>query len=320
MNKLFIYTLKSLRKGFSFIIKANEVSLKCEENPEKASIIIFNALISDKPCMIARFGAFELGTFTNYLGVKLGKRNILSYIKGNELDWWWNESLIKSMHTNAGFFPATKEKIEQFCNLMMQDIPIVDILGSWLHNEKNVESYLKDVKMIYLLLLDPYWSKTPWTKALEGKKVLVVHPFADTIEQQYKKREFLFNDNLLPEFQLKTIKAVQSIAGEKCVFSDWFEALESMKTKIDNEEYDICLIGCGAYGFHLAAHVKRKGKKAVHIGGSLQLLFGIRGNRWEDENYNDVYNYSKLMNKYWVKPNDNEKPIGSDNVEGSCYW
>jgi hypothetical protein len=93
-----------------------------------------------------------------------------------------------------------------------------------------------------------------------------------------------------------------------------------MKTKIDNEEYDICLIGCGAYGFHLAAHVKRKGKKAVHIGGSLQLLFGIRGNRWEDENYNDVYNYSKLMNKYWVKPNDNEKPIGSDNVEGSCYW
>ena len=27
-------------------------------------------------------------------------------------------------------------------------------------------------------------------------------------------------------------------------------------------------LGCGAYGFPLAAHVKRMGKKAIHMGGS----------------------------------------------------
>lgn len=32
-------------------------------------------------------------------------------------------------------------------------------------------------------------------------------------------------------------------------------------------DYDICLIGYSAYGFPLAAHAKRKGKKAVHLGG-----------------------------------------------------
>lgn len=46
---------------------------------------------------------------------------------------------------------------------------------------------------------------------------------------------------------------------------------------MDKVEYDVCLIGCGAYGFPLAAHAKRTGHKAIHLGGSLQLLFGIAG-------------------------------------------
>ena len=42
------------------------------------------------------------------------------------------------------------------------------------------------------------------------------------------------------------------------------------------KNFDIALIGCGAYGFPLAAFVKGIGKKAVHIGGPLQLFFGIK--------------------------------------------
>ena len=33
-----------------------------------------------------------------------------------------------------------------------------------------------------------------------------------------------------------------------------------MKMQMDEEDYDIALIGCGAYGMSLAAHAKRKGK------------------------------------------------------------
>lgn len=169
-------------------------------------------------------------------------------------------------------------------------------------------------------LLNPFFSHIPWTRALEGKKVLVVHPFAETIQKQYLQREFLFENNILPKFQLFTVKAVQSIAANNTQFSDWFEALNYMKLQIDKHDYDICLIGCGAYGFSLAAHVKRKGKKAVHLGGSLQLLFGIRGRRWENPDYNSQYNYSKFMNEYWVRPNDSERPNAANKVEGACYW
>jgi hypothetical protein len=100
-----------------------------------------------------------------------------------------------------------------------------------------------------------------------------------------------------------------------------------MEDEIDKHEYDVCLIGCGAYGMPLAAHVKRQGKKAVHLGGVLQLLFGIKGNRWEDPYYAvkewgvPVGAYANLVNRpYWIKPGEYGRPKNADNVEGACYW
>lgn len=321
MNKLLIYPLKVSRKIYTQFFVSKDLSKPdCEQNPDTASQLIYEALISDKPCMIARFGSTELTCLSNYLGVKSNKGKYFDYIKGTTQAWWWEENIINQMQQWSGFFPAREDKIVQFCELMMNDIPEVDILGSWLANEQLFEEELQNCTKINFELLNPYFSQVPWTKALEGKKILVVHPFANTIEQQYKKRELLFQDNLLPEFELQTIKAVQSIAGNSTEFSDWFEALDYMKTEIDKRDYDICLIGCGAYGFPLAAHVKRMGKKSIQMGGSLQLLFGIRGKRWEDPNYNPIYNYSRLINKHWVKPADEEKPSGAAIVEGACYW
>lgn len=320
MNEFSINILKAFNKMYAKLFNVQLLTItEHENNPDEASHIIIKLLNSDNPIMIARFGANELSTLVNYIGVKEQNKDIIGYIKGKKLPWWWNLNHIQgNMYNAAGFFPPTIEKIEKFCELMLRDITEVDVLGSWLNHEDLV--IYKNVKKIRLLLLDPFWSKTPWTKALKGKKVLVIHPFAELIEKQYQKRELLFDKEILPEFELKTIKAVQSIAGEPTEFKDWFEALESMKFLINATDFDICLIGAGAYGFHLAAHVKRIGKKAVHLGGSLQLLFGIKGKRWEDPNYNSEYNYSALINKYWVYPDDKFKPKNAILVEGGCYW
>lgn len=321
MNILSINTLKVLRKLYFKCFQGNLLGkVECENDPDIASNLIYEVLTDDKPQMIARFGSTEMTCLMNYLGVKNDSAKYIDYIKGKAQPWWWEPIIINQMQEWSGFFPPTIDKIEQFCQLMLQDIPEVDILGSWLPSEKLFEKEMQNSIKINLELLNPYFSKLPWTKALEGKKVLVVHPFAKTIEQQYKKRELLFPNNLLPKFDLRTVKAVQSIGGEVSEFNDWFEALESMKSEIDKEDYDICLIGCGAYGFPLAAHVKRMGKKGFHIGGSLQLLFGIRGKRWENENYNDVYNYSRLMNEHWIKPGEQDKPQNASKVEDACYW
>lgn len=330
MNTLSILTLKILRKLYSKLFDSYKLPiLQREENPDKASEMIYKLLSSDKPCMIARFGSTELSAITNYLGVNSKKHSVLKFIKGEQPEWWWNKNIMKQMQEWSGFFPPTPENMQRFGELMINDTKEVDLLGSWILNENYIFPYIKsDCQKVWLIFLDPFWAKKPWTIALKGKKVLVVHPFAKLIERQYnEKRGKLFvNKNILPEFELKTIEAVQSLGGNSDVYKNWFEALKSMQNQMDSVDYDICLLGCGAYGFPLAAHAKRMGKKAVHIGGSLQLLFGIIGNRWENPDYAKAarkvcpsLSYPSLFNSYWAHPSEYRSEVTAK-VENNCYW
>lgn len=324
MNNFQIFLLKALRKAYARCLGGYKLPpLQRETNPDKVSEMIYNLLTDDKPCMIARFGAFELSTIINYLGIIAPDHSVCKFIKGEQPEWWWNKSLMRCMNTNAGFFPPTAEALAKFCEMMLEDAREVDMLGSW----QRKECYLQDYLPNRILRADrdnmnPFFAKKPWTRALAGKKVLVVHPFADTIKRQYARREQLFeNSDILPDYELKLIKAVQSLGGSDCGFKDWFDALAWMKNEMDKVDYDICLLGCGAYGFPLAAHAKRRGKKAIHIGGSLQLYFGIKGSRWESKGYVDgPNNYSLMFNDYWVRPSSCETPSAARNVENNCYW
>ncbi len=327
MKTIEIITLKALRKIYSKLFKPKSSTYdRGITDPDKASELIYNLLASGKPCMIARYGAFELASVINYIGVSNSRHSYLKYISGKAPQWWWNKCLMGFMQSNAGFFPSTESNLMRFGDLMLEDSKQVDILGSWQKNELYLSSVLTEAKKIQLMYLDPFWSKKPWSRALDGKKVLVVHPFAESIKSQYKKRKYLFKvQDTLPDFKsLDVIKAIQSIGGDSNGYKDWFEALEYMMSEIDKHDYDVCLIGCGAYGFPLAAHVKRMGKQAIHMGGSLQLLFGIMGNRWDHdephyENGVFIY-YAGLENEYWVRPSASERPKSHKVVENSCYW
>ena len=328
MNKIGIYALKGLRKlyGKLFAPKMGEYDRGIID-PDKASELIYNLLASGKPCMIARYGSTEMFAITNYLGVTAKHHSAWKYIQGRQFAWWWENNVKDQMTRWSGFFPSTEENLMKFGEMMVEDSKQVDILGSWLPDEETMIAGFKlDLTKVTLLSLEPYWSKNPWSRILEGKKVLVVHPFASLIERQYEeKREALFDDKrVLPKFELKTIKAVQSIGGD-CQFENWFEALDSMKAQMDATDYDIVLLGCGAYGFPLAAHAKRMGKRAVHLGGALQLLFGIRGKRWDNPDYGiqefgKQSTYKTLFNSSWVYPSPGFAPKNAAQVEGGCYW
>ena len=219
----------------------------------------------------------------------------------------------------SGFFPHDVSLLPRFKELEIEALGNVDFL---LRLRGKGENYLvkkycrKDV--VFANALGGYGNAYPWTYALKGKKVLVIHPFADTIQKQYAKREYLFphDPDILPEFELKTIKAVQTIAGQSDErFATWFDALDYMKSEIDRTDFDIALIACGAYGFALASYCKNIGKSAVHVGGDLQMLFGIMGKRWEE-----LEVPKKLVNEYWVRPSEEETPKNSGVVEDACYW
>lgn len=285
---------------------------------QEASDLIYEYMSNDKPCMIGRLGACELQAIVNYIKLAKNFNDYLLYIKGEDIKLEWEKNRREGMRTFAGFFPSTDENLEEFSRLMLDEcIPNVDILGSWLLKEIHIKDKLTNAKLVKHSDIEPYYHDRPWSRILKGKTVLVVHPFVETIKNQYARRDKIFkNKDILPEFKLETIKAVQSIAHNDCGYKSWFDALDAMKHQITQKEYDIALIGCGAYGFPLASFVKDQGKKAVHTAGATQVLFGIKGGRWDEDEF-----FSKhLYNEYWVRPSKEETPQNHKRVEDGAYW
>lgn len=219
----------------------------------------------------------------------------------------------------SGFFPNDVSLLDDYRKIVLDALGSVDYLLRLRGAGENylVKKYCKK-DVVFSGPLGGWGVDEPWTRALKGHKVLVIHPFAKTIESQYKKRELLFpsNPDILPEFELQTIKAVQTLADEEDErFATWFEAFDWMKSEIKSRDFDIALLACGAYGFPLASYIKTLGKTAVHVGGDLQMLFGILGQRWEEFPITQ-----RLVNEHWVRASEEEKPKGADKVEGACYW
>ena len=268
----------------------------------EAQQILMREIGGGKPLMVARFGAVEI--------------KALIYKVSSLLSPFLKTYTYNHIGNNAGFFPVNETMLKKYAYRMLQDIEALDILASWRPEELYFYNKLKKCKRVSLGDLGPTFNENCWTQILEGKKVLIIHPFAKTIKNQYEKnRDKLFgdvSDKILPKFaSLQVIKTVQTIAGNTTDFETWFDALEYMERQIDECDFDVALIGCGAYGFPLAAYCKRIGKQGVHIGGPLQLYFGIKGKRWD--------NYG-FYNEYWVNPDESEKPQNLNKVEGGCYW
>ena len=260
-------------------------------------------ILSGRPAMIARCGATEM-------------RCIEEYLTTGE----FSDKIRKEISELSGVFPTTDENLKKFCEFYMDCIEHSDLLALWgVGAESTVARRLDREKTTFMELtaLEPYYFSDPWSATLADKKVLVVHPFARSIEKQYLQREKLFkNPDVLPQFEsLECIKAVQSIAGQKTEFETWFDALEYMEQEICKREFDVAIIGAGAYSLPLAAYVKKIGKIAVQMSGATQILFGIKGKRWEQ-----IPEVSTFFNENWIRPSEEETPNGSTKVEGGSYW
>lgn len=293
-----------------------------QKSGQMANDYIYESLnaMPSKPLMCAKFGTTELGVVCAY---EIKHRYPLKAYLDDFLHGRvsvYHKNILDSLCRLSGFFPNNLQLGEKFYNLVLEDMREIDVLASYIYEEKYIAKYLNCVKVDLDGYYAPFMWQNPWTKYLKEKKVLVVHPFVDSIRYQYEhNRDKLFdNPDVLPEFkELLTVKAVQTISDQQDErFDTWFDALQFMKDEISKLDFDIALIGCGAYGMCLAAHVKRMGKQAVHLAGWTQMLFGVYGERW----IKDQPQYSKYINEYWIRPLESEKPKGAEKVENGCYW
>lgn len=270
-------------------------------NTEQGNALIKDFISNPKPFLASKMGDTEQN-------VLLCKMLSLGY-----------DSVRESASNNAGITPSDDKTLDLFYDLYAESLRNVDLLGLWgTQKEFFIINRCKMSCQIVngMRFLEPFYFSDPWSKSLENKRVLVIHPFESTIIKQYSKRELLFkNKDVLPDFDLLTIKAEQTNGGGRSDSKSFSQSLSIMRDKINNTSFDVAIIGCGAYGLILANDIKKMGKIAIHIGGGAQILFGIKGKRWD--NHTEI---SALYNEYWTRPSEQEKTNNINLVEGGTYW
>lgn len=274
---------------------------------------IIELIKSNKPFYITRLGDQVSVISIQYLINKKVNTNLLK-----------NEN---SLYNDGIYSKNDLSKIELFCKMYNKSVIESNYLASFENLYVENQNFYKNnfnVNQIHSRSLEPFYvldkNIIPYTYYLKNKKILIIHPFVDSFKKQLNndfqifKDKRLFNENQ----QFVFYKSYQTIAGNH-IHNDWYETFTLMCKDIKNIDFDIALLGCGGYGLPLCHYIKTElNKSAIYIGGGLQLLFGVFGNRWQNNEF--LIKTIKENNCKFIKPSNDEVCKNSNQIENNCYW
>lgn len=152
-------------------------------------------------------------------------------------------------------------------------------------------------------------------KYIKNKKVLIVSSFDGIIKNQYNNGNVYKIGLNFPQIaSLDTVKFPYCFLNNG-PHNNYFETLDHVFNMIKQKDFDIVLLGCGAYGHMLTHKIHNELQKdAIYIGGCITNLFGILSSR--EKKYTDL-----SINEYWITDIPEEyKPENYLSVENGCYW
>jgi hypothetical protein len=228
------------------------------------------------------------------------------------------------LHHTAGLFPIRKDVFFRWAAEYRESIAFLDVTAQWQDPKDHLGAYenvflaknLPSVRRVYLAALRVRF--VSWLPQLCSRRWLVISPFRRTIESQlpHLNRLDLYR-NVEPSVVDRAAANCQILACPQLAYMvppvhrDWHEGLADLKRQMEATDFEVAVIGAGAWSIPLAAHAKKMGKIGLHLGGDTQLLFGIKGGRWRD---------IKDFNDFWVHPLVGDRPENFRLMEGGAYW
>lgn len=266
---------------------------------------------SEKPFLIGKIGATELSVLAHGHN---GKTIDPSCTMGQQAQ------------NAAGIYPIDDDNVQQlFYRDMMKAVKNMDGISYWVGGDRKVDrsfvinQWETHVPEEYILRSLDVVNDNNWTRELDDKNVLVVTPFANTFYDQWKRKELWDEYDWCPNFKTLTFCRTnysKTIHGQG--FSNWKSEYLRLWDYIKECHFDVALLGCGSFGLPLGGRIKGMGCSAIHMGGCLQNMFGVKGKRWVDRP-----DYSCFMNDNWVSPYHTEIPTNVKNfspIDGPCYF
>jgi hypothetical protein len=269
-------------------------------SPEEANLLLYNRLRQGQPVMAGKLGSVE------------------SRLLGEYRYWRFSRRTRLQAHQNAGIFPTDDHGLAAAAAELWTALYSLDLLGCWpVEYQARLLMALPELpRRCEMPDLEPFFYPLPWSAALQGKRVLVLHPFRRSLEQQWGRRQELFPGRpVLPPFEPLFVATPMTVRGAAHPYVSWTAALDQLWQQVHGLDFDVALLGCGAYSLPLAARIRGLGRSAIHLGGSLQLLFGVFGRRWERFD-----TQRSLLNPAWIRPLAEDRPSSYQAVEDGCYW
>jgi hypothetical protein len=294
---------------------------KIDEGAEK----ILQCFNSNRPFLIGRNGSSEISVFNFWF------KNLNTHLP-------WPPSMLLRLNQNFGVWPLTNESLNNWCKDYHAALSQMDgISAGWFKPLEAIESaFIKAITpsafTMPLRCLEPYYVEPDlrWTATLADKDVAVVTSFTKTIQNQLDRIDPLkiwssveAPETILPPARWHLIKSYfpPNVSGDhetgwlSIGITSWEMAVDHLVTEVLKTGATHVIIGCGAIGMNVAGRLRKKGLSVILLGGAVQVLFGIRGKRWQNH---DVI--SRFWNNDWVWPVESERPPNANTVEGACYW
>jgi hypothetical protein len=277
---------------------------------------------------------------TDYLreAFQAGRPFAAAKIGANELSfllWQLKEPFypghLEDLHHVAGVFPKSKDFYVRYHERFVAGLKNLDFLGLWYAERERLVyrqhglkarvgafQHMEGHRPVLIRRHQPHWSE-----GLKGKRVLVISPFAEVMAARSDRENWeKYWAGRLPWPEWKeVVPAVFPYGFEPETMGRYRDSLDLLDQFAKGHETplrgcDAVLVGCGAYSIPLVDWAKREGKSAIHLGGSLQIFFGIKGRRWEE--MGGVWR--SLYNEHWIRPPAETVPTTAQRVERGAYW
>ena len=271
-----------------------------------------NTLIMDKLSSTLPFSVARLGRTESRLCGENFFQKKYSYLT------------ISQAQLNAGIYPVQTKSLDLYAHNYQNALKKCSLIGYWATEYQlpllsSLIPHTPDPTSIcFHHALEPFFHDLPWTSALKSKKVLLVSSFADAAQRNYDYRDKIFNNRLLlPDFELIVVNSpVTNGIKPVTMFSSWQETFSNIVQSIDKIDFDIALVCAGSYSLPLVSHVAMRGQQALHIGGAMQLLFGLFGSRWSP-----YISYRNLYQEEWLaRPFSSRPPVCHSVDFGDYNW
>lgn len=288
----------------------------------------------------------EIDTKTAWAAGKIGTSefNILIwYIKRKtSVKLPYPDHFKRDIFVNAGLWVPNGQQPDAFLDdwaaATIEAIKLMDGLANWSPQYlKHEAAFIRDLnptaKTFVLRALEPFYTPdNQYTTKMTKGTVAVVSPFAETIMHQLPRMDAIFpSDGPAGQMWLanQKIKPIKAYYGPNMTPSkpnlSWSKTIQeagplaAVNALADQITADAtiryALVGIGAISLLLVAELKRRGLVAIHTGGGTQIMFGVKGRRWDNHSV-----ISKFYNHTWTRPSLDEIPTEALKIEGACYW